>query len=382
MSRRQLLYIGFLSSLILIIVSCSSGVNNEVEIKGKIKNISENHFLLTRESRDSLIVDTVFVDTQGDFSYKIPVDTLTLATVYFNDKTKYSYFVLDKGLKIEIKGDAKQPGLIDVQGGEINNELTDFRKKNKDLVKKRMGLLEMIADTTSVIDSVYANKKNDYVSELTNINFDMANVAADYVKANPEKISSVFIINSYFKDETFIPRLDECLELLKGEAATFPLAGELKSYSDKIKKSQEGASAPYFLREDVKGKSLSLSSLLGQYVLLSFISETSPTYEEVNKVMKDIYADFKKKKDNIEFVTILLDGDSKVMTQDEKNRVDWRLIVEKGGWSSELLDLYNIKELPYNILISPQGKIVKRNIPAYVIDDTFREFAEKNINKK
>lgn len=377
MSKRQLIYIGFFFSLILTVVSCKSGAENEVEVKGRIKNITESFFLLTRESKDSLVVDTIAVDTEGNFSFKIPVDTLTMASVYFNDKTRYSFFVLNKGEDVDIKGDAKQPGLLDIQGGNVNNELTEFRKKNSELLKKRMNLLEMIADTTSISDSVYINKKNDYLSELTNINFEMTNVAADYVKANPEKISSVFIINSYFKDETFIPRLDECLELLKGTAATFPLASELKAYSDNVKKSQEGASAPYFLREDVNGANFTPTSQLSKYLLLTFVSTESPVFDDFMEVMSEMYADLKKKKENIEFVTILLDSEEKALTAEQEKRINWKLIVEKGGWSSEILELYNVKELPYNILLSPKGKILRRNIPAYVIEDTYREFVEK-----
>lgn len=382
MSKKLFIFFSLAVLLSCMILSCGKRGSSEIEIKGKIENISDKYFLLTREYNDTLVVDTVMVDTEGVFKLRVEVDTLTLASIYFNNKTKYSYLTLEKGANVEIKGDANYPHFIDIQGGLVNGELTAFRKQNRDLMKRRMELYELLVDTTNIVDSLDLNKNNDRFSELTNINFDISNIAADYVKANPTKISSVLIINAFFRDDTFIPRLDECLELLRGEAATFYLASELKAYSDKVKKSQEGIMAPYFSRDAINGKGFSLSSLRNQYVLLTFVSTTSPSYEEMSDVIKEMYADLKEKKENIEFVTIFINTEEKPVSDEDKKSMKWVLIPEKGGWSSDLLDSYNIKELPYNILISPKGTILKRNVPAYVIVDTYRELAEKNnINK-
>lgn len=377
MLKRLLVYILLILSTVFISNSCRKSNSNGAEVKGRIKNIKENYFLATREFKDSLFIDTIKVNSRGEFSFSINVDTLTIVSLYFENKTKYSYFLLDKKWKVEINGDAKYPGLFNVQGGDINNELTAFRKQNKDVLKKRSNILDLLMDTTNANDTLLINKKNDYISELANLNFDLSNAAADYVKANPEKISSVFVINAFFKDESFIPRLDECLEQLRGKAATFSLTGDLSTYSTRIKKSQEGAIAPYFSRHDINDKTFNLSSLRGKYVLLSFVSTTSKVSEEQREPLVNIYKELKRQKENIEFVTVLINIEEEDIPKEVLKKIEWILIPEKGGWSSELLELYNVKELPCNILISPTGNIVKRDVPTFIVEDVYKELAGK-----
>lgn len=372
------MYISLVVSIFFVANSCKDDSSNEAKVKGRIKNISENYFLATRECNDTLTVDTIKVNDRGEFSVKFDVDTLTIVSMYFNNKSRYSYFVLDKNWDVEINGDTRYAEVFDIQGGDVNNELTAFRKQNNALLRKRSSLVEQLVDTTNNSDTLLVNKKNDYVSELANLNFDLSNSAAEYVKSNPDKISSVFIINAFFKDESFLPRLDESLNLLRGKAATFSLTKELLAYSSRVKKSQEGVTAPYFMRNDVNDKSFSITSHRGKYVLLSFASTTSKLSKEQREPLMEIYKNLKKEKENIEFVTVLVDVEESPIPAEIKKQIDWTLIEEKGGWTSELLQLYNIKELPNNILISPSGIIVKRDIPTFIIEDVYNELSGKN----
>lgn len=378
MLRKPFVYISLVVSIFFVANSCKDDSSNEAKVKGRIKNISENYFLATRECNDTLTVDTIKVNDRGEFSVKFDVDTLTIVSMYFNNKSRYSYFVLDKNWDVEINGDTRYAEVFDIQGGDVNNELTAFRKQNNALLRKRSSLVEQLVDTTNNSDTLLVNKKNDYVSELANLNFDLSNSAAEYVKSNPDKISSVFIINAFFKDESFLPRLDESLNLLRGKAATFSLTKELLAYSSRVKKSQEGVTAPYFMRNDVNDKSFSITSHRGKYVLLSFASTTSKLSKEQREPLMEIYKNLKKEKENIEFVTVLVDVEESPIPAEIKKQIDWTLIEEKGGWTSELLQLYNIKELPNNILISPSGIIVKRDIPTFIIEDVYNELSGKN----
>lgn len=377
MLKKLITYVALFLSILFFINSCNGVGDKDSRVKGRIKNITEDYFLATRENKDTLIVDTIRVNDRGEFLADLSVDTLTIVSLYFNNKSKYSYFLIDKNWTVEINGDAKFPEVFEVQGGDVNDELTAFRKQNKAILRKRASVVEQLMDTTNMNDTLLVNKKNDLVSELANLNFDLSNTAAEYVKSNPAKISSVFVINAFFKDESFLPRLDESLDLLRGKAATFSLTKDLLAYSSRVKKSQEGVNTPYFMRNDINNKSFSITSLRGKYVLLSFASTKSKLSEEQREPIIEVYKKLKKEKENIEFVSVLIDIEEAPLPSEVKKQLEWIVIPEKGGWSSDLLELYNVKELPCNILIAPNGTIVKRDVPTFIIEDVYKELSGK-----
>lgn len=349
----------------LVLFSCNRKTST-FEITGKLDNISGNYFFISHEVGDSLIVDTIPVSSKGEFSFSGAVDTLTEMSLYFNQNTKVTYLLVNKGWSVELEGDVLYPDLISIKGGDVNDDLTAFKSENKDLLKSRADIAAAGNDSLAV---------KDYVVELKNINFELSNIAADYVKANPDKIASVMLINTFFKDESSIPRLDENLGLLKGKAADFPLTANLKRFRDKVKMSAIGAVAPGFSMEDTKGKKINLSDYRGKYVSLSFISTTCKVCMSEKKYAADVYNELKSKKYNIEFITIVKDIED-ASVDSIANSVKWPLLPVKGGWSANLFDTYYIREIPYNILISPTGVILDRDYPILDVPKKMEEYRQ------
>jgi peroxiredoxin len=365
MIRSNISFYTGLFFVFLVLFSCNRKTS-AFEITGKLDNISGNYFFISHEAGDSLIVDTIPVSSKGEFSFTGAVDTLTEMSLYFNQNTKVTYLLVDKGWRVELKGDVLYPDLIHIKGGDVNDDLTAFKSKNESLLRSRADIAAAGNDSLAV---------KDYVVELKNINFELSNIAADYVKANPDKIASVMLINTFFKDESSIPRLDENLGLLKGKAADFPLTTDLKRFSDKVKMSAIGAVAPGFSIEDTKGKKINLFDYRGKYVSLSFISTTCKVCMSEKKDVADVYNELKSKKYNIEFITIVKDIED-ISADSISNSVKWPLLPVKGGWVASLFDTYYIREIPYNILISPTGIVLDRDYPILALPKKMEEYSQ------
>lgn len=362
-------------TLLTILVACDKK-SSDFQVKGTLANISDGYFYATREINDSLIIDTVKVNAKGEFSFGGHVDTLTIINLYFNKNTESTYILVDKGLNVEIKGDVLLPDLISAKGGEINDDLTSFKEKNSNLLEARAKILNSASKNTGQNDSMAVK---DYVVELKNINFDLKNVAATYIKSNPDKIASVLLINTFFKDETSIPRLDENLNLLKGKAADFPVTSELKQYSNKVKQSAEGAIAPNFTLKNMQGKNVSLSDFRGKYVLLSFVSTTCDVCLLEKKDAIRVYNELKKQKKNIDFIAIVKDIENQPLTKELTDSVNWTILPVNGGWAAPTFEQYYIRELPYNILISPTGIILNRDLPISTLPQKLEELPNKGM---
>lgn len=201
MSRNNLYYI-YLAALLLVttMFSCSKKAPDEFEVQGKLQNISDSYFIAVREQSDSIIVDTVQVDNKGQFLLHGSVDTLTVMSMYFNNNMQYAYILLDKGWDIQVNGDVLYSDLLDVKGGDVNDNLSMFKKQNQELLKKRADILKSLEDSSLQDDEeLPMTTENALVADLQNVNFELSGIAAEYVKSNPDKISSVMIINAFFQ---------------------------------------------------------------------------------------------------------------------------------------------------------------------------------------
>lgn len=363
--------------LIAGLVSCGEKNKEGFTVEGNLENIEGGYFIAAREFRDSMIVDTVHVDDKGRFTIKGDVDTLSTLSIYMNNNSRYTYFFVDKGIKVNITGDALYPDLLDIKGGDVNDDLTAFKKQHKDLIKKRTEILKLVEDSSYTEDESSVVTDKNYVMELKNINFELSNIIADYVKNNPDKIASVVLIHAIFKNEANLTRLDESLSQLRGAAATYYQAKELFDYSNKIRRSSEGAVSPNFTRKDIKGKEHSLVSFRGKYLFLFFVSTTCPLCEIQRPEVMALYNKFKQQKENIEFLTVVINTEEAPVSDEIKRSVKWPILIEDGGWSSDLLDLYNIHEVPFYTIISPTGVILRRDIPLDMVDETVAELTGK-----
>ncbi len=367
MSRKLNVVILFLLGILLLGYACGERVDShEFTVSGKLNNVTDSYFIAAQELADTLIVDTIRINDKGEFSFKGKIDTMAVMSLYFNQNTKYAYILVDKGWNVTVKGDVLYADLVDVKGGDINDDITAFKQANKELLKTRADILYKEKEKKGSSASLMSASPED-VGGLKNIEFELANIATQYVKDNPTKISSVIVINTFFKNESFIPRLDQSLLLLRGEAEYFPLTSMLKQYSRKVKRSTVGATAPYFKLKDEEGKNVTLYDYKGKYLLLSFSSTTCEYCEAEVPEMIEVYDSIrsKYKEKDVEFLTVLIDGEQRAMRKTQRDSIKWTILPEEGSWSSPIFDDYNIHLIPAHILISPENKIIERYVSLY-----------------
>lgn len=373
MTKRSIMSVLTLLLISIILFASCNRTANSFEISGKLENVEGNYFFISYEKGDSVILDTVAINNKGEFSYKKGIDYLTVISLHFNDNTRNTFVVVDKGWDVKIKGDLLFSDLLEVKGGDVNDNITEFKNKNKDLLISRAKILNEAEKRINDNDSIIPK---DYVVDLKNINFELSNVAEAYIQSHPDQIASVMLLNIFFKDETSLPRLEENLALLRGQAANFPISDELKKYAEKIKNSSVGVSAPYISLKNSKGEDVNLSSFRGKYVLLTFASTTCSVCIEEKKDAINVYDQLKKDKKNIEFITIIKDTEQEPLSKNISDSIKWDIIPVQGGWSAKPFVEYNINEMPYNILISPSSIIIERDIDILALPEKMEELTK------
>jgi len=140
-----------------------------------------------------------------------------------------------------------------------------------------------------------------------------------------------------------------------------------------------GDKAPEIPLPSVAGDTIALSSLKGKLVLIDFWATwCMPCLKEQPELGKLYHkfknADFTKGKG---FEIFGVSMDSKKATWEDainKYKIDWIQVSDLKFWSSPVAKLYNLQELPFNILIDGNGIILAKNLHGEELEkelDTF-----------
>ena len=192
-------YSGILFFLVTLWMALSCGSREGTFINGKIEKIDSSYILATYLSADSLVIDTIPVDVKGRFSYMTNPDTLTAYSLYLDHYESAVVVFAGRDDRITVKGDALLPDLIAVRGNKVNDELTLFKLDNEDLLKQRAQLLKNLWLSSEFDNSnSHSHSRQEELLKLNVLNHELIIRAEETIKANPAKMSSLILINSFF----------------------------------------------------------------------------------------------------------------------------------------------------------------------------------------
>lgn len=346
-----------LFGICLLFAFSSCKKQKEAVIVGTIENLQQTDIISSYFKGDSLHIDTIVADKKGQFKTRIPMDTLTAITLYFNNNASSLVIFADTHQKIKLNGDANIPDLIEVKGSRLNEDITNFKKENALLLQQRDDLLDDLSDKSSKQNAISDNK---YMAKVKSINNELMLKTEDFVKKNPGNLASVILINDFFKIPENTAALKRVLGYLSGDVQTFPLTKSLKSYSDKLQLSAEGSPMPHFELKQGDTKQIRSGDYRNKYLLLSFVSASGEESRNNLQLLKQAYASVKS--DSVAFLTVYIDSENYPVKTLKTDSLPWKSVSETKSWASPIVNAYNVPYIPYNVLISPKGTILHRDI--------------------
>ena len=348
------------SSILILIAICLFGcgktVQKEVSITGEIKGLGTDTLYLYGMDEICDRIDTIFVK-DDKFSYSSPIDTITSAFLLIRNQTEYPIF-LDKGNKIKIKGDISNPEALTIDGNKYNQEFTIFQKDLNEL------------DTLS--EQVLEQK------------------AEEFIKQHHSSFVSLYLLDKYFvqKDSPDFNKIKKLIEVMAGILQDKLYIERLNESISQAEKTEIGKYAPFFSLPNVKGVKITRSSedFKKKNLLINFWASWNDSVSNYrsNSELKELYKKYKKNK-YIGMLGISFDV-NKEQWKDaiKQDTLDWEQVCDFGGLNSETAKQYSVQQIPANILLSADGKILAKNLHGEELKKKIEEvvFAAEEKDKK
>jgi hypothetical protein len=118
---------------------------------------------------------------------------------------------------------------------------------------------------------------------------------------------------------------------------------------------------------NINGQYAKLSWLKGSYVLVYFWATFVPLYKDHFVTLNNILNRYKDK--GLQIFAVAIQGDAVAWTQTIRTeQLSWVNVLEQNeNWThSPIFETYNLRELPYVVLVTPDGKIAGRSSFAQV----------------
>ena len=320
--------------------SCSKEKNKFI-LKGEISGLSSDTLLVYYQVPEFQL-DTIFCKN-GIFEYTIQPDTFTLISLIFSAEESLP-ILAEKGQKVQIKGSVTEPQIEGKGENQLMNEILSLLREVPEKEKKQM------------VDSL--------------------------IQANPQSYSNIYLIDKYYVRDSK-PDYKHLQNLIKGLSGIIKdtpymllLQGQINNLA-----TTKSSSIHLISGHDRKSEAFKWSTIKDKYILIDFWASWHPQSITEQDSLQFVIKALEKENFIICSVSLDLDKESWLKASD-RDTTQWYQICDFKGWNNPLIKGQDIHELPSNILLDKNKRIIARNIRGQALIDKVKGLIQRDKDRE
>lgn len=391
--KKQVFYIII---LLLGFYSCKNNLTQEDSekhntlITGEMENGAGRSVLIQKMHPDRFItLDSVILDEESTFNTGINVEKPGFYAVR-NEGDNYISFIAGENDSVHIKADYYNFNEFELTGTEEAREITRLHKATRDFLDEVAEYARIVSDSVESPD--YTRIKLEIDKKYRSAFNELKNFSIDFINKNDGSLVTLLALTNQLGTDFFVFHPVEDYDIFRRVDSIlykkYPESEAVKkihsrvemvkmNYPKEIKHPEVGDMAPDFSIKNPEDKTVRLSDLENEVILLDFWASWCAPCREENKKLVEIYKKYHSA--GFEIFQISLDNQYQDWTEAiREDKLDWIHGSELQFWKSEVAEKYGVNSIPANYLINKEGKIIGRNLPPEKIDKKLNEIITKS----
>ncbi len=353
-------------------------------LTGNFRNAGHISLQLQELTTNEVIpIDSFKTNADGYFSYRGMIGESSFFIIRI-DQDNFITLLIEPGEEIFIDGDAENLSKnYSVKGSEGSKLLS--------VLYRSLNCNQMLLDSLSTVYVTMRNTENfnQIKKELDKAYEKILKKQKQYVKhfiqKNPKSLASIIALYQSFGNQLLLNEQDhfDYFESLSNSLSdVYPTNKHVLYLHRKVSqyklnelrrnmlydKLAVGSRAPEIVLPDPDGRMLPLSSFRGNYVLIDFWASWCTPCRKTNLKLRQIYNKYNDQGFEIYGISLDKTHDQWVRVIAEDS-ISWTQVSDLRLWNSPVVSLYNVRRIPYSILIDPDGTIINKGIEVHELAD-------------
>ena len=360
----------FLTAIsISLLVACAGeeSTGGDHTISGKIENGNGAQLVLEHLTPQKVYtVDTAVIEEDGQYAFDHVVEEIGFFRIRKDDRS-FITLIIQPGEKV-VLNTKMELGMnpYTLEGSPESENLKSVNKMLNTFYTKRDSLSQIFQ----------ANQDNrDLLMQLQNeysvLEENKTRYMRDFVRMQPGSFACLAAAEQLDPDQDL-----DLFNLIDEELGkNYPNSSyytEFHKVVENMSKLSIGSQAPDIILPNPEGEMVALSSLRGKVVLVDFWASWCKPCRMENPNVVRAYEKFNDR--GFEIFGVSLDQERGAWLQAiESDGLRWTQVSDLKFWNSAVVKLYDIKGIPFALLLDQEGKIIAKNLRGPALHDKLDE---------